>query len=97
MAIRKDVWSLAEKLSEKSHICADHVYDFLMETGRKNNKNPKLLSFGTKDGMIWLESNPNAFFIMKMLGEQHSFRFTDTWESDFYWDAIMEKQEQYMD
>ena len=54
---RKDVFTLAERLSEVAGIDADHVYFWLMKVGKDKGVNPRLLPINAISGMVYLEGN----------------------------------------
>lgn len=92
--IRKDVMHLADKLSTASRINPDNIYSWLMDLGRSKSINPCKLSFTASAGSIVYDENNYMSDCLQMTRKQtpHDAAAADFWEN-----AILEKQEAWMD
>lgn len=52
--VRRDVMSIAEKLSAKSGIPADSVYFWLMAVGKEYGTNPRNLNIDASAGVVYM-------------------------------------------
>ena len=93
--MRKDVYKLAEKLNVECGIDVDALYAWLMMVGKDKGENPRLMQFGTRTGLVFLEGEHNNYRL-EMFNAAKS-QYTNYAMADAYENAILERQEQYID
>lgn len=93
--IRKDVMKLANRLHETSGINADHIYMWLMDLGRAKSMNPRRLSFTTSAGAITHDADNYMSNCAAMTKRETPH--DDAAAADFWENAILARQEAWMD
>lgn len=85
--MRKDVLHLAERFAEETGLNVDHIYWFLMKTGKSLSVNPRKLSFTTGKGIIFLTGKRDSY----CLEDFKRLTQTNKWSCDdgasLYWEG----------
>lgn len=93
--MRKDVMSLASKLSASSGINADHLYYWLIELGKNRGKNPRYLPIAAARGRVIAMDNPDQDYI-ELFNPATGESFCD-YDGPDYEELILIRQEAWMD
>lgn len=65
--MRRDIFSLAERLSSKSGISVDAVSAFLMWVGKATKKNPSLIEWGAVRGKVYSVADPDRYNLERII------------------------------
>lgn len=87
MIMRKDVLRLAERFAKETKLDVDHIYYFLMQTGKSLGINPKRLNFTTGEGIIFLTGKRDSYCLedFKRLTQINRWSCNDA--ESLYWEG----------
>lgn len=92
--IRKDVMHLADRLSAASRINPDNIYSWLMDLGRAKSMNPCRLDYIVSAGSIVYDADN---YLTSRVPRDAKEAPHDAAAADFWENAILERQEAWMD
>ena len=95
--VRKDVWHLAEDLSEKSGLDVDSIYAFLMYCGKEKGCSPRKMTWTAGPGIVFLAGERDTYYLQTYRSYNPPAPSVYDGMADHYYNLIMDRQESWYD